>query len=78
MAIVFISDKAASHQAKQWEEYRSNVNPLFLCLAVLLSTLFATAIVEFNVLTYFAGFIAFIKIFCNLKIKEFKNPKKEG
>ncbi|WP_338455207.1 hypothetical protein [uncultured Alteromonas sp.] len=78
MAIVYISDKAATHQAKQWEEHRANVNPLFLCLAILLSTLYATAIIDFKVLTYFAGFIAFVKIFCNLKIKEFKSPKKAG
>lgn len=76
MAIVYISDKAATHQAKQWEEHRANVNPFFLCLAILLSTLYATAIIDFKVLTYFAGFIAFVKIFCNLKIKRVQEFEK--
>lgn len=78
MAIVYISDKAASHQAKQWEEHRANINPFFLCLAIVLGTFYATAIIDFSALTYFAGFIAFVKIFCNLKIKEFKSQKKAG
>lgn len=76
MAIVYISDKAAFHQAKQWEEHRANVNPLFLCLAILVGTLYATAIIDFKALTYLVGFIAFVKIFCTLKIKEFKSPNK--
>ena len=76
MTVVYISDKVASHQAKQWEEYRANVNPLFISLAFLFSTLYATGIINFIVLSYLIGFIAFVKIFCSLKVKEFKKVQK--
>lgn len=78
MAVIYLEDKASAAQVEQWSKHRSDLNPLFLAILLPMSLLFAIGALEFTSLTYFLGFVTFIKFFCTLKIREFKKQSTDS
>lgn len=78
MGVVYLQDHAATVQANQWVEYRQKLNPFFVVTFGLMNALYAIALLEFGALTYFIGFMVFIKVFCHFRIKEYKKAIKHG
>ena len=78
MAVIYLKDHAACVQANQWVEYREKINPFLLAVFFLLCTLYSIAVLEFTQVTWFIGFVVFLKVFCHFRIKHFRQMNQHG